>query len=294
MHRKKFFSYKWFIHLFFIIYSLACVLPFLLIISISFTAEDYVVNQGFSLLIHDFSTNAYTHIFQNPKQLLDAYGVTALFAVLGTLISVVVMAMIGYALSRDGFIFKKPINTMLVITMFFNGGLIPTYLVITQVFNLGNTFWVYLTHGVVTAYIVFVFRTFFATIPKSLIESAQLDGANELQILTRITVPLSKPVLATFGFMGLLSRWNDYTVSMYYIQDTELYTLQYMLQQILNEAQFLADLQKNMPHFDGVVNMPEETLKFAMCVVAAGPMMLVFPFFQKYFAKGMVVGAVKG
>ena len=294
MHRKKFFSYKWFIHLFFIIYSLACVLPFLLIISISFTAEDYVVNEGFSLLIHDFSTNAYTHIFQNPKQLLDAYGVTAFFAIFGTAISIVVMAMIGYALSRDGFLFKKPINALLVITMFFNGGLIPTYLVVTQVFQLGNTLWVYLTHGVVTAYIVFVFRTFFATIPKSLIESAQLDGASELQILTRITVPLSKPVLATFGFMGLLSRWNDYTVSMYYIQDNELYTLQYMLQQILNEAQFLADLQKNMPHFDGVVNMPEETLKFAMCVVAAGPMMLVFPFFQKYFAKGMVVGAVKG
>ena len=253
-----------------------------------------MVNKGFSLIIHEFSTNAYTHIFQNPQNILDAYWVTARFAVFGTALSVIFMAMIGYALSRDGFIFKKPINTFLVITMFFNGGLIPSYLINTQVFHLGNTFWIYLTHGLVSAYTVFVFRTFFATIPKSLIESAQLDGASEMHILLRITVPLSKPVLATFGFMGLLSRWNDYTVSMYYIQDTKLYTLQYLLQQILNEAQFLADLKKNMPHFDGVINLPSETLKFAMCVVAAGPMMLVFPFFQKYFAKGMVVGAVKG
>ena len=286
--------HKWFVHIFFIIYALACILPFLLIVSISLTAEDYVVNEGFSLFIHEFSTNAYRHIFQNPQSIIDAYGVTAFFSMVGTLLSISFMAMIGYALSRDGFAFKRPINIILIITMFFNGGLIPSYLINTQVFNLGNSLLIYLTHGLVSAYTVFVFRTFFLTIPKSLIESAELDGASELQILWKITIPLSKPVLATFSFMGLLSRWNDYTVSMYYIQNTRLYTLQYLLQQILNEAKFLAELQKNMPHFDGVVNLPSETLKFAMCVVAAGPMMLVFPFFQKYFAKGMVVGAVKG
>ena len=113
MNQKKFFSYKWFVHIFFVLYALACILPFLLIVSISLTAEDYVVNEGFSLFIRDFSTNAYTHIFQNPQSIIDAYAVTAFFSLVGTLLSISFMSMIGYALSRDGFAFKKPINIVL-------------------------------------------------------------------------------------------------------------------------------------------------------------------------------------
>ena len=129
---------------------------------------------------------------------------------------------------------------------------------------------------------------------RSLVESATLDGASELQILTRITLPLSKPVIATFSFMGMITRWNQFEPSLYYIRDKSLYTLQFLLQQVLNEAEFLKQAMKEMPEAMTNVALPSETLKFAICVLAAGPMICVFPFFQKYFSKGMVVGAVKG
>lgn len=293
MNKKKF-SYKAFVHLFFVLYGLICIVPFLLIVSISLSNETDIINNGFSLIPAHFSGAAYSQIFQNPKSLLGAYGVTLLNAVFGTALAIIMQAMLGYVLSRDTCAFKKPINIMLVITMFFSGGLIPSYVVNTQVFHLGDTIWIYILSGCMSAYNVFVFRTFFSTIPKSLIESAQLDGATEMQMLAKITVPLSKPVLATFTFTGMLGRWNDYTVPMYYITDDKLYNLQYLLQQILNEAAFLKQLKDSMPQLANAVAIPSETLKFAMCVLAAGPMVLVFPFFQKYFAKGMVVGAVKG
>lgn len=293
MNKKKF-SYKAFVHLFFVLYGLICIVPFLLIVSISLSNETDIVNKGFSLIPEHFSGAAYSQIFQNPSSLLNAYGVTLLNAVAGTALAIIMQAMLGYVLSRDTCAFKKPINIMLVITMFFSGGLIPSYVVNTQVFHLGDTIWIYIVSGCMSAYNVFVFRTFFSTIPKSLIESAQLDGATEMQMLAKITVPLSKPVLATFTFTGMLARWNDYSVPMYYITNDKLYNLQYLLQQILNEAAFLKQLQDSMPQLANAVAIPSETLKFAMCVLAAGPMVLVFPFFQKYFAKGMVVGAVKG
>lgn len=293
MNKKKF-SYKAFVHLFFVLYGLICIIPFLLIVSISLSEEADIINNGFSFIPEHFSGAAYSQILQNPISLLNAYGVTLLNAVAGTALAIIMQAMLGYVLSRDTCVFKKPIKIMLIITMFFGGGLIPSYVINTQVFHLGDTIWIYILSGCMSAYNVFVFRTFFSTIPKSLIESAQLDGATEMQMLAKITVPLSKPVLATFTFTGMLGRWNDYSVPMYYITNDRLYNLQYLLQQILNEAAYLNELKESMPQLADLIALPSETLKFAMCVLAAGPMVLVFPFFQKYFAKGMVVGAVKG
>ncbi len=293
MKKNKLLSYKAGTHLFFIIYSLICILPFLLIVAISFSNEDDVINNGFKLIPEHLTSEAYKQIFSNPSSLIQAYIVTFIAAVGGTILSISFQAMLGYTLSRRSFILKKPINVVLVITMFFHGGLIPSYIINTQVFHLNDTIWIYLIPGV-AAYTTFVFRTFFSTIPVSLIESAELDGATEMQMLVKIIIPLSKPVLATFSFTSLISKWNDYATSMYYITDDRLYTLQYMLQQILNEAQYLKMLKESMPHMAESAAVPSETLKFAMCVLAAGPMLVVFPFFQKYFSKGMVVGAVKG
>lgn len=292
--KKRFSLSKLPIHIFFILYSLLCILPFVLILSISFSNENDIINNGFALIPQHFSTDAYKQIFGNPSSLLQAYLVTIVYAVGGTLLKTLIEAMMGYVLSRDACAFKKPLNAMLVITMFFNGGIIPSYIINTQWFHLGDSIWIYLLSGLMTAYNVFVFRTFFSTIPKSLIESAMLDGASELNVLRIIVIPLSKPVLATFSFMSLIAKWNDYNVSMYYITEPKLYTLQYMLQNILNEAEFLKSLKESMPGLADAVAIPSETLKYAMCILAAGPMVIVFPAFQKYFAKGMVVGAVKG
>ncbi|MFR1434851.1 MAG: carbohydrate ABC transporter permease [Acutalibacteraceae bacterium] len=291
---RKFFSYKTVIHLFFILLSLVFILPFVLIVSISFSEESDVLRYGYSLIPRNFTTTAYTYVFSNMTSLLDAYKVTIINSVVSTAISVIMMALTGYALSRENFAYKKFVNAFLVVTMFFSGGLIPSYVINTRVFHLENSPFIYLFYNLVSAYTIFVFRTFFAQIPKSLVESATLDGASELQILTRITLPLSKPVIATFSFMGMITRWNQFEPSLYYIRDKSLYTLQFLLQQVLNEAEFLKQAMKEMPEAMTNVALPSETLKFAICVLAAGPMICVFPFFQKYFSKGMVVGAVKG
>lgn len=181
--------------------------------------------------------------------------------------------------------------------MLFNAGMIPNYLVFAKWYRISNTFWVYILPGITGgAWNTMVFRTFFKGLPESLFESAHLDGARELQIFFRIVLPLSTPVFASIGFMTLVGRWNDYTTSMIYIRDDNLYTLQYLLQRLMTEAQFLKNLSQTA--MGNVVldtnNMPSETLKYALCIVAAGPMLVIFPFFQKYFSQGLTIGAVKG
>ncbi len=290
---KKFFNYKTLIHIFFIFTTIISVLPFILIISISFSNETDIVNYGFRFIPKEITTVAYKFVFGNGSKVVKAYLVTAFYAVLGSALSVVLMAMIAYPLSRDGFKFKKPLTIFLTVTMFLSGGLIPSYVINTQVFHLGNKLMMYLLYGLISAYTVFVFRTFFKSIPESLTEAACIDGASEAKILYKIIIPLSVPVLMTFGFANLVSRWNDYTVSMYYMQDENLYTLQFLLQNLLNEVEYLRQMKYAMPQLVNVAT-PSETLKFAMCVVAAGPMVIIFPFFQKYFSKGMMLGAVKG
>ena len=289
LNRKPIFS-----HLILTLYGLLCIVPFILILSTSFSNENDVLEKGFSFLPQNFTTIAYKYVFKNAEAIFRAYGVTIIYAFGGAVLAILLMTGLGYSLSREFFILRKPVSWILIFTMFFNGGLIPNYIIRTQVYHLGNTIWVYLLDAAVTAYTVFVFRTFFSQVPKSLIEAAELDGASEFQVLRHVMLPLSTAVLATYTFMQIVIRWNDFGVTMYYIQDTNLYSLQYMLQQILNELQYLNTLKQVMPSAVAGVELPSETLKYAMCIVISTPMFFVFPFFQKYFSKGMVVGSVKG
>ena len=256
--------------------------------------DPVIVNSG-KLLFYPESPyfEGYARAFDYAP-LWTGYGNTLKYTVVGTAVALLCTIPAGYALSRMDLPGRRVIMFLFTFTMFFSGGLIPSYVINTRVFHLENSPFIYLFYNLVSAYTIFVFRTFFAQIPKSLVESATLDGASELQILTRITLPLSKPVIATFSFMGMITRWNQFEPSLYYIRDKSLYTLQFLLQQVLNEAEFLKQAMKEMPEAMTNVALPSETLKFAICVLAAGPMICVFPFFQKYFSKGMVVGAVKG
>ncbi len=283
-----------FSHLILVVYGLLCIVPFILIVSTSFSNENDVLTNGFSFLPQHFTAVAYKYVFKNAMAILRAYGITIIFAFGGSFLAILLMTGLGYSLSREFFILRKPVAWILIFTMFFNGGLVPNYIIRTQVYHLGNSIWIYLTDALVTAYTVFVFRTFFSQVPKSLIEAAELDGASEFQVLRHVMLPLSTAVLATYTFMQVVIRWNDFSVCMYYIQDTNLYSLQYMLQEILNEAQYLTTLKQVMPGAVAGVELPSETLKYALCVVISTPMFFVFPFFQKYFTKGMVVGSVKG
>lgn len=298
MKKRKKSAFDIVLHVFFILMCACFVIPLILIVSASFTSESWLTfGNGFSLIPREFTTSAYQTAFQNRARMIRAYLVTFAQAGLGTLIACVIAGMAAYPLSRSNFRFRKPVTVIIFFTMLFSAGMIPNYIVYSRYYGISNTFWVYILPGMAGgAWNTMVFRTFFKGLPESLFESAHLDGARELTVFFKIVVPLSTPVFASLGFMTLVGKWNDYTTSMIYIREENLYTLQYLLQRLMEEAAFLRGLsQSAMGNVNlSIADMPNESLKFAMCVIAAGPMLVVFPFFQKYFSQGLTIGAVKG
>ena len=294
--------YKLPIHIFFMLVVLTYVLPLIMIVSISFSDEKIITagirsGGGYGLLPRGFTLDAYRLAFRNPESIVDAYKITIFESVVGTFLTCLVQGMIAYPLSRSNFAYKKPVTVYLFITMLFGGGTIPTYIILTQWYHLMDSPLVYILPGLAGgAWDIFMFRTYFKGVGESLYESARLDGASEMTIFLRIAVPLAKPIFAAIGFLCLVGRWNDWYTSLIYIRNPKLYTLQYLLQRVLNEVNFVKALAKQRPmDFDiSQFTMPSETLRYALCVIAAGPMLFVFPFFQKYFAKGLTIGSVKG
>lgn len=293
--------YRIAIHAFMIAFSLLFILPFIMIVSISFSSEDAVTTRGgYSLLPREFSTEAYEMAFEDPEKVVHAYGTTIFTATIGTLVTLLSAGMTGYVLSRSHFRYKGFVTFLVFFTMLFSGGEIPSYIINTRYYHLGDSLWIYLLPALSGgAWNILMIRTFFRSIPESLFESAKIDGAKELTIFFRVALPLSKPVFASVGFLVLLTKWNNWQTSLVYIRDWHKYTIQYYLQKILNEAEFLEAIASNAMISENLVSdlsvkAPLETLKYALCVIAAGPMLVIFPFFQKYFEKGMVVGAVKG
>ena len=285
------------INLLFCLGSLMFILPFVLIIAASFTDEQALLVQGYKLIPAEFSTEAYKYVFRNPQQLIDSYKITIIYSITATFLGVVVMSMLAYPLSKPNYKYKKIVTFFIFFTMLFSGGLIPNYIWLTRYLHMGDSIWVYILPNLVNAFHVIVIRTFFQGLPQSLTEAAKIDGASELKTFFTIVIPLSKPVIATISLLTLLARWNDWNTALIYIKSTNLYSLQYLLQKILREVEFVKNMAESTP-IAGIdmdaSTLPSETMRFAMCMVAAGPMLVVFPFFQKYFAKGLTVGAVKG
>lgn len=302
MMRKKNKKIDWFMVFLYVFFGCMCicfVVPVMLVISASFTSEAVLTSsEGFSIFPREFTVDAYKSAMGNDAKIIRAYMVTISQSVLGTLLSSVVAGLVAYPLSRSNFRFKTPITMFVFFTMLFSAGMIPTYITYAKSYGLADSFWVYILPGMTGgAWNTMIYRTFFKGLPESLYESAHLDGANELVVFFKIVVPLSTPVFASIGFMMLVSHWNNYSTSMIYIRDPDLYTLQYLLQRMMSEAEYLKELADNS--VAGTLNvgdaqLPAESLKYAMCIIAAGPMLVVFPFFQKYFSKGLTVGAVKG
>lgn len=285
------------IHLFFILFSLSFLLPFVLIISVSMTSERELLEGGYRLLPLHIDWTAYRYVFANPSQMIDSYAITAFQAVGGTVLAVLVMALCAYPLSLVHYRLRNVTMFFIFFTMLFGGGLIPTYILNTQYLHLGDKAAIYILPALANAFHIIILRTFFQGIPFALAESAKMDGARELTIFFRIILPLSKPVLATIALFNLLDRWNDWFTSLIYVNNEKLYTLQYLLQKILMDAEFVRSMARDAPpgmFVGSALEVPTEGMKFAMCIVAAGPMLIVFPFFQKYFAKGLTIGAVKG
>lgn len=287
---------NFFIHIIFVIICLTFVVPMLYVISVSFMSQAEIEELGYRLFPKSISLDAYRYVFKNPTQILNSYKVTIFTSLFGTFLSVLVMAMVAYPLSRNTFYYKKPLTFFIFFTMLFSGGLIPSYIINTQYLNLGNSIWVYILPSLASAYHIIIIRTFFQQLPVSLVESAKLDGASEARIFVSIILPLSKPVIATIALMTMLNKWNDWYTSLIYIRNTELYSLQYLLQKILREVEFMKTVSEGglSMNISLANDIPTEPARFAMVIIAAGPMLVIFPFFQKYFTRGLTIGAVKG
>lgn len=281
------------LHIFFVISCLMYIIPFWLLIAISFTDEAAISQYGYQLIPKAWSTAAYEYVFANPKQIIDSYKTTIAFTVLHTFLAILIQALYAYPLSRPNFKFRKFCTWFVFFTMLFSGGLVPSYLINTKMLHLGNTFWIYIFPGCVSAWNIIVMRTFFQGLPESLVESAKVDGASELRIFFQIILPLSKPCIASLSFMLAVGTWNNWNTSLIYIRDAELYSLQYMLQKILREVEFV----EKMAAETGMLadyETPTEAMRYATAILAAGPILVIFPFFQKHFTKGLTIGAVKG
>ena len=278
----------------FTVICLLTIFPFLLTVSVSISNEGDIVKYGYSVFPKNIDFSAYKYIFRNYWTILNAYKVTAIFSFSAMFLGVMLMSMIAYALSRKDMKGGNVISFFLYFTMLFSGGLVPTYILITQYLHLNDTIWVYILPGLISPWYVFMIRTFFKNIPGEIIEAVMLDGASEFTIYSKIVVPLSKPVLATVALFMFLANWNDWYNSMLYINDESLISLQYLLQRIMQNITLLQENSMNMSSFLDDMKIPSETVRMAMAVVVAGPALLIFPFFQKYFTAGMTAGAVKG
>lgn len=281
-------------HVVLIVFSLMVVLPFILLISASLTEENAALKYGFGFIPKVFSLAAYKYISYQSKMIIRAYGITIFTTVIGTSVGLTMTSMLGYGLSKDipG---RRILNFFVVFTMLFNGGLVPTYLVYTKYLHLGNTIWALIIPSLLmNAFHVMLVRNYFSTsIPESLIESAKLDGASEMMIFRAIVLPLSKPIMATIGLMLALSYWNNWTNGLYYLDDTSLYSIQNVLNAINNNIIAINSVS-NMGLAINKSEVPALTARMAIAVIGIVPMLCIYPFFQKYFVKGITIGAVKG
>lgn len=289
--------FQWMIHVFFIAVVCACLLPFLLLAVTSFSDEMTLLQEGYSFLPSKFSLAAYEYLWRDAENIVRAYGITVLVTVVGTFVGLSITALCAYPLSRRDMPMRKPLSFIVFFMLLFNGGLVPTYLVYTQLFDMKNSILALIIPGLLSnGFYVLIMRTFFtSSIPVPVIESASMDGAGEYKIFFRIVLPLSLPILATVGLMQTIGYWNDWFNGLVYITDNKLFSLQNMLNRILLNAQFLtSSAMGNNTEVSASANIPMESVRMAMAVIGTVPLLCAYPFFQKYFVKGLVIGAVKG
>lgn len=279
---------------FFTVISLIVLYPFLLLVGVSLTDETDIIQNGYHLIPEHFSLEAYKYIFKNPTSIIGAYKTTIIYSVVGTFLSVLLNAMFAYPLTRKDLPGRTGVSFYLYFTMLFGGGLVPSYILNTQYLHLGDSIWIYIIPSLISGYNVFMMRSFFQGLPEEMFESMKIDGASQFNIFFRTVIPLSKPVLATVAVTCFMGKWNDWYTAMIYINKEDLISLQYYLQRIMKNIELLQTMEKSMVGMVNTSQIPAETVRMAMAVVVAGPALLVFPFFQKYFVSGLTIGSVKG
>jgi putative aldouronate transport system permease protein len=277
---------------FLLFFALLCILPFWIIIVGSITSETHITRFGYSIIPVEFVTDAYKYVMTDSEGILRAYGVTTFVTISGTFLSVLVNSMTAYVLHRKDFKYRNFFSFYFFFTTLFSGGLVPWYILITNYLNMKNNLLVLIIPGLVSVWNILVMKGFLQGIPSSLTESALIDGAGDFKIYTKIIIPLSKPVIATISLFTALGFWNDWYASMLFINNDKLYSLQFYLFRLLGNAQGLKIAAEKAGLY--IQSPPIQATKMAMTLIVIGPIMLLYPFVQKYFVKGITLGAVKG
>jgi putative aldouronate transport system permease protein len=273
------------------LFAFFALFPFAVLLVNSFSSEHAILNYGYELIPREFSLRAYELIFENPLKMLRTYGLTIFIAAFGTAISLFFSTMAAFVISRKELRYRNILSFFLYFTTLFNGGLVPYYLLISKTFHLQNTIAVMLIVPMFSVINILILRNFISnSIPDSLFESARIDGANDFAMFIRIVLPLSGPALASIGLLTALGYWNDWWTPMMFVPRESMWPLQYTLYNILASINFAANMVNNLP----LSSMPSESLKLAMTVVATGPIIFAYPFVQRYFVKGITMGAIKG
>lgn len=284
-----------FSHVFLAIMSVVFIFPMFLAIMVSITSQDSIRQYGFQVIPSEFSLEAYRMLLNEyGSSLLRSMTLTIGTGIIQPILSIVLTVCMAYPLSQPDFRGRDFWRKYLVITMLFSGGLIPTYILYTKYLHLKNNILIYLLPGV-GAWNVFLFRTFFVNIDKAMVESAKIDGASNFQILFKIMLPLTKPLVAMNFFNGFLGRWNDITTPLYYVTEKKLYTVQFLLQQMLMSAETAKSLLLQGFAVDAsALTIPIESIRYALAVIGALPVLIIFPYIQKFYAKGIMLGSTKG
>ncbi|CAM3984712.1 carbohydrate ABC transporter permease [Saccharibacillus endophyticus] len=284
-------------HLVFILLALVCVVPILVIVSISFSSEDSIRETGYHMFPTVFSVEAYEFIIQQGTVILRAFGVSVLVTVIGTVLGVLLTASMGYVLAQPNYKLKSFLTWVVFIPMVFNGGLVSSYFINANLLGLKDTIWALILPLAVSSFNVIICKTFFrSTIPDGIVESAEIDGASQLRIFFSIIMPISLPVLATIGLFLCFGYWNDWFQSMLYINDQDLYSLQALLNNLMSNVDALARNASSMgvSYATLVASMPKETARMAVAILIVVPVAFAYPFFQRYFIAGLTVGSIKG
>lgn len=297
MYKKKVSSFQVIAHIVLILFTIAVILPFILLFMSSITEESTLLVNGYSFFPDKFSLEAYKFIFMSSNKIIRAYGVTIFVAVVGTTMYLTLASLMAYPLSLSKLPFRRQIMFFVFFTMLFNGGLVPTYISYTTIFNIKDTIQALIVPTfMLNAFGIIIIRTYFASnIPETLYEAAQIDGASHFRIFLTIVLPLGKPILVTMGTFTGITYWNDWTNGLYYLNKrTDLYSIQNLLNAMIRDLQFLTSGPMASYAGEEMLRVPAVGVQMAIAFVAILPILMLFPFLQKYYQKGISLGAVKG
>jgi putative aldouronate transport system permease protein len=283
-------------HTTFLVLCFLCLYPLALVLGISFSDELEIAKSGFSAIPVKFSTKAYEFLFTSADTVIRAYALTIFVTVVGTAVSTLIIAMFAYPLSRKDFRERKFFNGTIILTMLFSGGLIPWFMVCVNVLHINDTVLALILPYLMSPWYVVIMRTFFkSSIPDSIVESAKMDGAGELKIFFSIVIHLAAPGMATIALFNTITYWNDYWINMTLVNDPMLYNLQFLMMRVQMNIQYLSANAANLGAASAEIvrNLPSRSAQMAMTIITIGPIVLAYPFFQRFFVKGITIGSLK-